>query len=297
MRRTFAIRVLLAGLVSALSGGAAADDGRIELNSAAVALRGGYPLELQRGSYVLTGNLDAGPAGFAVAILAQDAGLTSIDLNGFEIRGDVFLVGSLELPSSAMLRNGAIFGYVALYQTHAIVRDLEMRGGVFGSIGSASDPEGSALLLLDNRLLELEGTVGPADLGGPTVASGNLLSGIRLEVVEGGAVVLDASVRDFLGGAGVVAAAPVLFAGNTVASNSAEGVYVDNVAPNATCRSPSLVLGNTLYQNAAAQLRFDGCCGDGYVANAITSPVAGQTVTGCAGADMAPNLCNGGACP
>jgi hypothetical protein len=109
--------------------------------------------------------------------------------------------------------------------------------------------------------------------------------------------VLSNSIRDFPTGSGVVSQAPVLFADNTVASSFAEGVYLDNVAPNATCRAPSLVLGSTLYDNAGAQLRFDGCCGDGYVANAITSPVAGQTVTGCASADMAPNLCNAGACP
>jgi hypothetical protein len=120
-------------------------------------------------------------------------------------------------------------------------------------------------------------------------------------VYEGaGSVMRSLSRRNGLDG--VDARFPALLVDNAIDRNGRNGVAIS--VQGSTSTWPSLLIGNSIYENAlsvsqSAEIKFASCVtGTGYTNNVITPPAGGATVLNCPIADMDPNVCNGVAtCP
>ena len=150
---TRSLAILIGALALLLAVTAGADDGVREINQACAVNTGcfagdaaGFPVQITgTGSYLLTGDLDAGVDQQAVTV---SAGNVTLDLNGFQILGagnalrDGILLGG---SANAEIRNGTIEGFgrhgilVLSDSPSARVIDIRAVGQAFNGIELQSE--------------------------------------------------------------------------------------------------------------------------------------------------------------
>lgn len=272
---------IAAGCLSAVH----AQDGRLEINQACAAGDGcfggddpGFPVQLvQPGSYVLTGQLTPPDDTTALLVSASAEGST-IDLNGFEIRGPEACSGtpvtscsgtasadgiSGSSTASVTVKNGRISGMARvgiLLGRDATIEQVEVEacGSAGISLGDASTVVGARAernlfqginLGRDARVRSVhvagngsQGVIaGDGAVVSTTTSHQNGMSGIYL---ESGSLMKDATVSES-GSYGVNLEGDAAVIDSVVRNNSGVGIR---------CQAAAAVQGNTLAGNGAGPL-------------------------------------------
>jgi hypothetical protein len=319
--------IAVAALVA--SGAARAGDGRVEISQSR-ALAGnvtpgdtpGFPVDLfTPGSYVLTSDLVV-PNATTGGIVVWTPGSVTIDLAGFALRGPVTCTGygstlsctsgfgigingasAVSEPAPLIVKNGRIEGFrgdAVTTKGECLLSDLELRFTAGLALGLALGPglEGLPCIVRNVTIALSPATETAMALYGSMLVADSIVDGTlsSAAIAENGPIsFLRNSIRRN-GLDGIHARDPVLLIDNAVDANERMGVAISYL-PMTTW--PSLLIGNSLYENAPAgggwaQLHFGGCAtGTGYTNNVITPPLGGITVANCDTADLYPNLCNG----
>jgi parallel beta-helix repeat protein len=323
MRASTAVGVALA--VTALATSSRAVDGVNEINQVCAVNTGcfagdaaGFPVTItQRGSYLLTGNLNVTASNVrAIDITGSDV---TLDLNGFAITGPVTCSGA---GGGLSCGPASISGQGVAGTTRTTVRNGSVRGfsgnlfftSSFNRIENVTVTDSADYGIITGTDSIVSGCIATRAFGGGILASsgsvieGNVTSGNKLDGINTVQSTVRGNTARGNGDEGIYANAASAVIANTAITNGGDGIGVAGAAT---------VAHNTAFANDGNQIDAGphgvviansvlASGGDGYglqldsntafMDNTIaTSGVPAGTVNG--GVDQGRNTCDGGTCP
>lgn len=275
---------ILLGLASAV----AASDGVVEVNQARALAGGinpsdtpGFPILItERGSYVLTSNLDLSALSIrdAFFVVASDV---SIDLNGFTILGPVTCSGNP--PDEDLVCSGSNSSFSGVDASGSTGTNLTVRNGtVRGFAGSG--------VRCNKGCRVIDVTVEENAVAGINLASDGMARGCLARRNGGSGITANAGTRGVSIDASISAqnGAEGFFVGDGVVSGS---VAKENRATGIFTNSATLVTGSVLHDNNGSGVRLNG--GSAFDNVIRNNAGAGIEVAGGAHSPYARNLIKG----
>jgi hypothetical protein len=281
---------------------AAAGEGVIEINEAAVLAAGGFPFNLPGpGSYRLTGNLDlsAIPGAENITAIGVGADDVTLDLNGFAIIGPTVCSGFPPIEPVTCAPTGSGNG-ISGGGSRLSVADGVVRG--FGNNGISCGGNCRVELVKVEDCGAIGIQLGEGGIAIANSSRGNGGTGIR----GGGSAVIRENTADFNGADGIGTDGGGVVSNNTANFNRIDGITVlaastvvanvttQNLGDGISTSSATVVRDNSSFLNGGYGINFTSGTNAGYVSNALGANTLGE-VTG--GTPLGPNLCGVAACP